>query len=237
MKTELIDYQDDDVLLEAYCAYKEDDIAKKPVVLIAHDWSGRNNFACKKADLLAELGYIGFAIDMYGKGKIGQSKEEKLALMNPLMNDRAKLQKRMIAGFKKAQSLKNAIAHQIAAIGFCFGGLCALDLARCNQELVGTMSLHGLLGKPGNPTNQEITAKVVALHGYDDPMVTPTDVLQFCDEMTTAKADWQVHLFGHTMHAFTNPEANDPGFGTVYNQEADARSLRLMQDFLKEVFG
>jgi dienelactone hydrolase len=236
MKTELISYQDGDVLLEAYCAYK-DDTTKKPIVLIAHDWSGKNDFACKKADQLAELGYIGFAVDMYGKGKIGYSKEEKSALMQPLMDDRVKLQKRMLAGLKSAQSLKNANIHQIAAIGFCFGGLCALDLARCSQELSGVISFHGLLGAPNHHASQKITAKILVLHGYDDPMVKPNDVLQFCDEMTAAKANWQVHLFGHTMHAFTNPEANDPGFGTVYNQEANACSFRLMKDFLKEIFG
>lgn len=235
LKTQFIDYQDGDTLLEAYCTY-DDTPGKKPVVLIAHDWSGKNAFACSKADQLAKLGYIGFAIDMFGKGKLGKTKEEKSALITPLMNDRAMLQHRIQAGLKVASSLSSADPKQIAAIGFCFGGLCALDLARSSNEIIGVISFHGLLGAPSNKTNSHITAKILALHGFDDPMVTPQDVIKFSEEMTAAKADWQVHLFGNTMHAFTNPEANDPDFGTVYDKTADQRSLKAMKDFFEEIF-
>jgi len=234
IKTELIDYKDGDVQLEGYCAY-DDAKSKKPVVLIAHDWSGKNKFACHKADQIAELGYVGFAIDMYGKGLLGQTKEEKTALISPLMNNRKKLQTRMLAGFKTAQSLPNADTKKIAAIGFCFGGLCALDLARCSDEVIGVISFHGLLTAPDNKSNH-ITAKILALHGFNDPMVKPESVMDFCNEMTAAKADWQMHMYGNTMHGFTNPEANDPSFGTVYNKLTEQRALRAMEDFFEEIF-
>jgi len=236
IKTEFIDYKDGDVQLEAYCVY-EDTQSKKPVVLVAHDWSGRNQFACKKAEQLAQLGYIGFALDMFGKGKFGKTKEEKTALISPLVSDRKKLQARILAALKKAQSLPNADIKKMAVMGFCFGGLCALDLARTSDEIIGALSFHGLLNSPDQNANRNISAKILALHGYNDPMVTPENVMTFCDEMTAAKADWQVHMYGNTMHAFTNPDANDPEFGTVYNKLADERSFRAMKDFFVEIFG
>ena len=130
--------------------------------------------------------------------------------------------------------LLNYAVH-ITAIGFCFGGLCALDVARSNADAAGVVSFHGLLNAPGN-TADEIKPKVLALHGWDDPMATPDDVKAFGEEMTKAKADWQLHAYGGTMHAFTNPQANDPDFGTVYDADADRRSWQAMQNFLTELF-
>ncbi|HNU20621.1 MAG TPA: dienelactone hydrolase family protein, partial [Hydrogenophilus thermoluteolus] len=126
--------------------------------------------------------------------------------------------------------------EKVAAIGFCFGGLSVLDLARVGAPVKGVVSFHGLFTPPGNTTDNKITAKVLALHGWDDPMAKPDAVLAFAKEMTDAGADWQLHAYGHTMHAFTNPEANDPDFGTVYNAKADARSWQAMQNFLAELF-
>ena len=229
-----IDYQDDDVTLEGYYAYDEKSDHKRPVVLVCHDWSGKNEFACNKANKLAELGYIGFAIDMFGKGKLGKTKEEKSALINPLVNNRKMLLNRIMAGFEAAKTLPVADTNKMGAIGFCFGGLCVLDLARGGANLKGVVSFHGLLNPP-ETTAKTIHAKVLALHGYDDPMVPPQAVMSFAKEMTNAHVDWQLDMYGHTMHAFTNPEANDAAFGTVYNQKADSRSWIAMTTFFKEV--
>ncbi len=125
---------------------------------------------------------------------------------------------------------------KIAAIGFCFGGLCSLDLARTGANLKGVVSFHGLLGAPGNTEGNLIKAKILALHGHDDPMVPVEQVIAFEKEMTLAGADWQLHTFGNTMHAFTNPVANNPDFGTVYQPDADRRSWLAMQNFLAEIF-
>jgi dienelactone hydrolase len=236
LTTNLIDYHDGDTVLEGYCAYTNNDATKKPVVIVVHDWSGKNQLACHKADELAKLGYIGFALDMYGKGKTGKTNDEKSALMSPLLDDRNKLLKRILAAYETAKKLEFANPNMIGVIGFCFGGLCALDLARSGADIKGAVSFHGLLNAPAEQTKAAIKAKVLALHGYADPMVTPDDVYRFAEEMTTANVDWQIMMYGHTMHAFTNPQANDPAFGTLYNKTADTRSWLAMQDFFAEVF-
>lgn len=237
LKTQKIEYQDGDVLLEGYYAYDDSSKEKRPTILVVHDWSGKNEFACHKAEQLANLGYAGFALDMYGKGKTGTTKEEKLALMTPLIEDRVKLQQRILAALDAAKKLEQTNSDQMGAIGFCFGGLCALDLARSGADVKGVVSFHGLLHAPEFTSEKPIRAKILALHGFDDPMVTPDKVLAFGQEMTHAKVDWQLDVYGHTMHAFTNPLANDPGFGTVYDKKADSRSWIAMQSFFKEVFG
>lgn len=236
VKTINVEYRDGDVLLEGYCAYDEKIAAKKPAVLIAPDWSGRNKFACQKAEKLAELGYVGFAIDMYGKGVLGNTKEEKSALIQPFIKDRKKLLKRISAALETLKNLEPVDTTRIGAIGFCFGGLCVLDLARSGASIAGVVSFHGLLSQPENKSDASILAKILVLHGYDDPMVTPDQVKQFADEMTHKNVDWQLHMYSHAMHAFTNPDANDKAFGTVYNKEADMRSWIEMKEFFKEIF-
>lgn len=234
---ELVEYNDADTLLEGYVAYPDDKASAKGAILIVHDWTGRNQFACDKADKLASLGYIGFALDMYGKGKLGQTKEEKTALMSPLVEDRNVLLKRITAGLNCLTNIDGVDTNKVAVMGFCFGGLCALDLARSGANLAGAASFHGLLNAPENTSQSDIRAKILVLHGYADPMVPPEQLNAFCDEMTQKKADWQVHSYGNVLHAFTNPQANDPDFGTVYNQQADKRSWAALTDFLRELWG
>lgn len=237
LKESKIEYQHGETVLEAYCVY---DNAlgphKKPGILVAHDWSGRNDFACQKAKTLAKLGYVGYALDMYGKNKVGKTKEEKQSLMQPLVQDRAKLQQRMVLAVDAMKQLDCVDPEKTGAIGFCFGGLCVLDLARTGALLNGVVSFHGLLDAPANIEEASIKAKVLVLHGYADPMVSPQQVLSFANEMDSAGVDWQINMYGHTLHAFTNPEANDPSFGTVYDKKADARSWLAMKAFFAEVF-
>lgn len=207
-----------------------------PAVLVVHDWSGRNGFACDKARLLATQGYIGFAVDLYGQGKVGETTEEKKALMDPLTADRRALCARMQAALETLTALPEVDSTRIAAMGFCFGGLCALDLARSGAALKGIISFHGELSAPQGFAPVPIVAKMLVLHGYDDPMVTPEAVLKFCNEMTAAKVDWQVHCYGKTKHSFTNPAAHDEAMGTVYNPVADARSWASTRAFLADIF-
>lgn len=236
MKTETITYKDGNEIFEGFCAYPDFTNEKKPAILVAHDWSGRNDFACNKAKLLAEMGYIGFALDMYGQAKIGNTKEEKTALMQPLMQDRKLLQSRILKALETVSSLEMVNTAKIGAIGFCFGGLCVLDLARSGAKINGVVSFHGLL-QAAEQQNTNIHAKILALHGYDDPMVKHDQILAFGDEMTKAKCDWQLIMYGNTMHAFMNPEANDPDFGTVYNTIVAKRAWVAMQNFFAEIFG
>lgn len=236
MKTTTINYSDEDTELEGTLVYDDAIQGPRPTVLVVHDWSGRNEFAVKKAEALAALGYAGFAIDMYGKGQLGQNNEEKAALMTPLTNDRSLLRRRISAAFNTALEQDVVDNNNIACIGFCFGGLCALDLARSGADIKGVISFHGLLHAPDNLPNEKVNAKVLALHGHVDPMVSAEQIAGFQKEMTDAGVDWQMHVYGNTLHAFTNPEANDPGFGTVYSEQADKRSWVAMQDFLAEMF-
>lgn len=235
IETRPIEYRDGETVLEGFLAV-DAATGPRPAVLISHAWAGRDAFVCDKAVQLAELGYAGFALDMYGKGVLGGSVEENAALMNPFIEDRAGLQRRQLAALQAVRGLPEVDPARVAAMGFCFGGLCVLDLARTGADLAGVISFHGLLKPPGNTEGNRIPARVLVLHGHDDPMVPPRDVLALEEELTRAGADWQVHVYGNTMHAFTNPRANDPGFGTVYSEAADRRSWRAMRDFLEEVF-
>jgi len=237
MQTQRLAYQDSHgTLLEGYFVHASLQSTPAPLVLVFHDWSGRNDFAEDKAEKLAALGYSAFAVDMFGKDKLGKNKEEKQALIQPLMENRLLLRDRARAAFDFMHTIPQVNPHKIAAIGFCFGGLCALDLARSGANLCGVVSFHGLLNPPPLLEAKTLKAKILAFHGYDDPMVPPTLVETFAKEMTSAKVDWQIHMYGNTMHGFTNPLANDPSFGTVYDAIAEKRSWLSMQNFLLEVF-
>lgn len=230
-------YLDGDVVLEGFFAFDDSMTGRRPAVLINHAWGGRDSFVSEKARKIAGLGYVGFALDMYGKGILGSGPEENAKLMQPFMADRAKLQCRIKAALAAVKQLPWVDDTKIAAMGFCFGGLCVLDLARTGEDIKGVVSFHGLLGAPGNTQDIKIKSKILALHGHDDPMVPTGQVLAFQDEMTQAGADWQFISYGNTMHAFTNPVANDPGFGTVYQADSDRRSWVAMKNFFSEIFG
>lgn len=215
----------------------DDALGARPGVLIAHTWAGRTAFEGEQARALAAQGYVGFALDMYGEGRVGQSVEENRELMMGVLADRRYLQQRMMAALEALRSLPQCDG-QTAALGFCFGGLCVLDLARSGADTAGVVSLHGLLSAPPEVVAPEggIRAKVLVLHGYDDPMVPPEDVLQFAAEMSAAGVDWQVHAYGGTQHAFTNPNANAPDMGTVYHAQSARRAFATTAQFLSELF-
>ena len=235
MATEQIIYREGGDEFEAFVAYDESRSSKLPAVLISHAWAGQGEFEREKCERLAELGYVGIALDNFGVGRRGTTKDENAALIQPLLEDRALLRRRVLAGLEAASGHERVDRERIGAIGFCFGGLCTLDLARSGAELRGVVSFHGILLPNGLPS-EAIQAKVLVLHGHDDPMVPPDQVAAFMDEMTENGVDWQVHQYGNTMHAFTNPVANDVDFGTVYEPKADRRSWSTMRDFFDEVF-
>jgi dienelactone hydrolase len=222
--------------LHGFLAYDDRIDAPRPAVLIAPDWSGRNELVCTKAKLLADMGYLAFALDMYGHGRVGITTDEKKALMDPFVNDRLLLGDRVRAAYDAVVGMSEVDVARVAIIGFCFGGLCALDLARSGLDIKGAVSFHGLLNKPKGLSPAPIKAKILALHGYDDPMVRPEQVNEFCHEMTEAKADWQVHSYGHVQHAFTNPDAQDAHAGLVYNDLAAKRAWNAMTGFFQEIF-
>ncbi|MEE4146586.1 MAG: dienelactone hydrolase family protein [Halieaceae bacterium] len=236
IQTRRVEYQYNDLTLEGLLAWDDATGTPRPAVAIAHTWAGRSPFEEEKAVALARQGYVGFAIDMYGKGVLGSTPEENSALMTPLMEDRALLQARIGLAVEVLRQQAEVDPARVAAMGFCFGGLCVLDLARSGSDVAGVASFHGLFGAPGNTAGNRITARVLCLHGYDDPMAPPEAMLALAAELSEAGADWQVHAYGGTVHAFTNPAANNPEMGTRYNAAADRRSWVALQDFLREVF-
>ena len=166
--TRLVEYNHDDTLLEGYLAWDSKIDGPQATVLISHAWGGRDEFACDKARQLAALGYAAFALDMYGKGVFGYGREENSALMQPLMQDRALLQARIGCALDAVHGLDEVEENRVAAMGYCFGGLCVLDLARTRSDINTVISIHGLLMAPGNTTGNDISASVLVLHGHDD---------------------------------------------------------------------
>jgi dienelactone hydrolase len=233
IREQRVEYRDGDTLLEGFLCYDESRVGPLPAVLISHAWGGRDDFVERKARRLAWHGYAAFALDMYGKGRRGGSPEENQALMQPFIQDRALLARRINAALGAVRGLGAVDARRVAATGFCFGGLCVLDLARSGADVRSVVSFHGLL-KPSGLPPQRITAKILMLHGYDDPLAPPEDVLAVAREFTQAGADWQLHAYGHTVHSFTNPQARSPEMGMNYNATADRRSWHALLQFLEE---
>jgi dienelactone hydrolase len=236
IQSRTIAYKDGKTELQGYLAWDDAAAGTRPGVMVSHAWAGRSDFENGKAEKLAKLGYVGFAIDNFGKGILGKSKEENSALIQPFLQDRKMLQRRLQNALDVMKGFDEVDDARVAAIGFCFGGLCVLDLARSAADVNGVISFHGLFGPPGNTAGNKIKAKVLVLHGWDDPMATPDQVVSLGEELSGMGADWQIHGYGNTMHAFTNPDANDPAFGTVYDANADRRSWDTMQGFLSEIF-
>ncbi|HEY7776440.1 MAG TPA: dienelactone hydrolase family protein [Kineobactrum sp.] len=235
IQTRLITYQHEGATYEGQLAWDDAHTSPRPAVAIAHTWSGRSEFEENKAVEMARHGYVGFAVDLFGQGVRGEGKEECSGLIAPLLADRAKLQALIALSVEAMSEQPEVDANRVAAMGYCFGGLAVLDLARSGSSVSGVISLHGLFNPPGNTAGTVISAKVLCLHGYDDPMAQPDSLLALADELTAAGADWQVHAYGNTLHAFTNPDANDPDFGAVYSADADRRSWRSALNFLEEI--
>lgn len=236
IQTRLIDYVDGETVLEGLLAWDDGVAGPRPGVMVAHAWAGRSELEDNKAVELAKLGYAGFALNLYGKGVLGGGTDENALLMQPFLDDRPMLQRRLLLSLDLMRDQPEVDESKLAAIGFCFGGLCVLDIARTGVDIAGVVSFHGLFGTPGNTSGNKIKASILLLHGWDDPMATPESVVALGEELTSMGADWQLHGYGNTMHAFTNPQANDPKMGTVYDASAERRSWTAMQNFLTELF-
>ncbi len=204
--------------------------------MVVHAFGGQSQFETDKAAALAELGYVGFAADLYGQGRRASSPEEAKRLMAELDRDRSRLQHRVNLSLDQLKELPQVDRRMTAAIGFCFGGKCVLDLARSGADTRGVVSFHGLYDAPTEPRTEPVKAAIMALHGWGDPLSPPESVLELSRELTERGADWQLHAYGHTGHSFTNPKARAPEQGLAYQASSDARAWRAMRDFLQEIF-
>lgn len=234
MFKEIVPYYDQDVELEGFFAYPSK--KKQPTIILCHAWNGRDEYICKKAELIASWGYGAFAIDIYGKGVLGHSPKENIALKQPFLSDRNLLKRRIICGYEKVCSHPFVDDTMIAVIGFGFGGICALDFARYIKSLRGVISVYGHFEAPNETANQSIESKVMILHGYNDPIVTIQELNQFQEELSFNAVDWQTHLYSQSMHAFTTPTANNPEMGIAYNPLSTKRAWGDIRNFLDNVY-
>ncbi|HEY3323428.1 MAG TPA: dienelactone hydrolase family protein [Planctomycetota bacterium] len=234
--TQTVEYKHGDVICEGYLAHDDATNDPKPGVIVVHDWMGNGPFSKLKAEELAKLGYVGFAIDVYGKGVRPQNPKEAAEQAGKFKQDRKPLRERVNAALTFLRTQKMVDPRRIAAMGYCFGGMAALELGRSGADILGIVSFHGSLDSPTPADGKNIKAKVLVLHGADDPHVPDRDVAAFESEMRGGGVDWQLVKYGNAVHAFTNPTAgNDNSKGAAYNEKADRRSWQAMKDFLAEI--
>jgi dienelactone hydrolase len=237
MITKPVEYAHDSVTLEGYIACNEELTMPLPAVLVVHEWRGLNDYAKKRAEQIAGLGYLGFAVDMYGKGVLAKDADEAGRLMTPFVNDRQLCRSRIRAALDVITKLRHVDTNRIAVIGYCFGGLVALELARSGANLRAVATFHANLSSANPADAKNIKAKVLACHGGDDPLVPMSQVESFMQEMRNAKVDWQLVVFGNTVHSFTFPGAgNNPAGGLAYNADSDRRSWEYLILWLTEAF-
>ncbi len=231
---------EDSTTLCAHMAWDDDMQGRRPCVLVAPDVYGLHPGSLYRDRVreLAAMGYVGFAMDVYGKQEKTNTTEQAMAVMGRFTADRPLLQGRLMLNLEAAQRQAEVQTERMAAIGYCFGGLCVLDLARINAPLLGVASFHGLLSAPDNTDGQRSAVKVLVLHGWDDPLVPPSQVVDLGTELSEAGTNWQLISYGHTKHAFTNPNANgmnSPDYA-AYSPVVQRRSWQALESFLGELF-
>jgi dienelactone hydrolase len=236
VQTKVIEYKQGDTALEGFLAYDASIQTKRPGVLIVHQWKGLSDYETKRAEMLAKLGYVAFALDIYGKGIRPKENQEAAAEAGKYKKDRQLLRARAQAGLAILQKNELTDPTHIAAIGYCFGGTTVIELARSGADIAGVVSFHGALDSPRPEDGKNIKCKVLALHGADDPFVPAKDVAAFEDEMRQAKVDWQLVKYGGAVHSFTDWNAGTLNLeGAAYNEKADRRSWADMQQFFSEI--
>ena len=237
IKTETIEYKEGDAVLEGFLAYDDATDKPRPGVLVVQDWTGVGDYVKGRAKQLAELGYVAFCADIYGKGVHPTDPKECGALAGKFKSDRPVMRSRVKAGLE--QLVKNPLVQKgrVAAIGYCFGGTTVLELGRSGAEVQGIVSFHGGLGTPTPEDAKNIKARVLVCHGADDPFVKPDEVAAFQDEMTKGAVKFRFVAYPGAVHAFTRPDAgNDNSKGAAYNAAADKESWAEMNKFFAKIF-
>ena len=237
IKTETVEYKDGSTTLKGFIAYKTEASQKMPAVIIVHEWWGLNDYPKMRAKQIAEMGYLAFAVDMYGNGKSTTDPQEAGKLAREFYSDIPKLRQRITAAYEYIKHNKMVDPEKIATIGYCFGGGVALELARTGTNIKGAVCFHGAIATPHPEETKNVKAKILVFLGADDKYESDADKKSFENEMNNAGVDWQLNLYSGTVHAFTNPAAgNDPSKGAAYNERADKRSFNEMEYFFKEIF-
>jgi len=235
--TEVAEYSHGEVTLEGYLAWDDTITGMRPGILVVHEWTGINDYTRKRCRELAEMGYVAFAPDMYGKGIRPQSTEEASRQAGIYRGDRDLMRRRVMAGLDMLRANESCDTSRIAAIGYCFGGGTVLELARSGANIAGVVSFHGNLDTPDPSVADNIRCRVLVCHGTDDPYVPWDQVKEFFEEMSAADVDYQFIAYANAVHSFTNPDSgDDPSTGAAYNAAADRRSWEHMKLFFRELF-
>ena len=237
MQTRDIDYCDQAVNLRGYLAWDETAPARRPGVLVFHEGLGLGEFAMARARMLADLGYVALAADMFGDRRQARNAEEGGELLGGLRHEPELVRARGRAALATLAALPEVDASRLAAIGFCFGGSVALELARGGADLKAVVSFHGVLATRTPAVSGQVKASVLVCTGADDPLAPPDHVMAFEEEMRAAAVrDWQLISYGNTLHGFTNPEADGSIMrAALYSAQADRRSWASMRSLFEEV--
>jgi dienelactone hydrolase len=234
--SQAVTYDHEGTVLEGYLAYDDAFDGKLPGILVVHEWWGLNDFVRSRVDKLAELGYVAFALDMYGKGIFTKDPARAKELSSHLRG-KPIMRQRALAGLNILKINDRVDLSRIAAIGYCFGGTTVLELAYSGADIAGIVSFHGGLTAAKAEDYNRIRAKILICHGAEDAFISADEISAFQEGMRQSKADWHMISFGGAVHSFTNPAADQAGIqGIAYHRKADQRSWKYMQVFFMEIF-
>jgi dienelactone hydrolase len=236
VQTRSVEYRDGATVLEGFLAVDDSLKGPRPGVLVVHDWMGISEETKRRCSMLAGLGYVAFAADIYGKDVRPADGAEAGKLAGIYKGDRILYRHRLALALQTLRSNPKVDPKRLAAIGYCFGGTGVLELARSGADVRGVVSFHGGLDSPNPEDGKAVRCKVLVLHGADDPYVPAPDIAAFQEELRKAGVDWQMVMYSGAVHAFTNPSAgSDPSKGAAYNERADRRSWEAMKAFFAEI--
>ena len=236
IKTKTVEYKQGDTVLEGYLAWDDAQQGERPGVLVVHEWDGLGDYVKMRAEMLAKLGYVAFAPDIYGKGVRPTNTQQSMQEATKYFKDRPLMRQRVQAGLEQLKRNADVDTGRIAAIGYCFGGTTALELGRSGADIAGIVHAPRRLEQSFARRRQEHQSTPAGLQGANDPLAKPADVDKFEDEMRATKVDWQFVSYGGAVHGFSNPNNHDPEHGLVYDKKVDQRSWKAMQDFFEEIF-
>lgn len=239
--TEDIEYQVGDTKLNGYLAYDSSTDKKRPGILVVHEWWGHNEYARNRAEMLAELGYVAFAVDMYGQGKLAQHPEDAQKFMQQVTSNMAVAEKRLTAALNVLNQQKVTDTSKTAAIGYCFGGGMVLHMARIGMDIDGVVSFHGSLATETPAKKDAVKARVLVLHGEEDSFIPVEQVDAFKEEMQNAGVKYEFIGYPNVKHSFTNPQADEFSekydiAALEYNRHADEDSWARMRAFFEQIF-
>lgn len=238
LRTETIEYRDGETTLRGHLAWDDSLPSPRPGIIVVHEWWGLNDYARSRAEQLAGMGYVAFAVDMYGEDKVTSHGSQAKEWMQQITANADAWRARALLGLEILRNRDEVDAEKLAAIGYCFGGATVMQMAYAGADLDGVVSFHGSLPPAQEADLGRIQARVLVEHGAADGFVPAERIAQFQAALEQAGADWQMNVYGGAKHSFTNPGADSAGIdGLAYSATADRRSWQSMQRFFSELFG